>query len=330
MNKLRTFVFASSAASMILAGTLVACSSDDDPIISNDAGGPDGSKPDVADRPDASDEDVVDSGKPDVVTDSGLKVETYADQVANTLCNALTRCCFGNSNVADGGIVDAAAYEADAASTFNRNECIGLYETLGFESSNVGLETTKSNVVVNQAKGADCVAKINTLACNLDGASLKTIRAACFGALEGQLANGAPCKATLECNSGAFCLGAGTSDAGTPLTGTCAPLRTQGQSCDIQNTGTDSTDSNAAEVACSHRGGGSNNLRCASYDPTTGAYKTDRAGWTCEPAVANGEICNTTVSCLNGICDPGDNFDKYTCEPVLTYFNKFACTNHLD
>ena len=97
-----------------------------------------------------------------------------------------------------------------------------------------------------------------------------------------------------------------------------------------QETGNDEVDSTASEIACSWRGGGDPSLRCASYESTTGSYKADRSTWTCEPTVANGEICNTTVSCADGICDPGDDFDKFVCEPVLTYFNKFACSAHVD
>ncbi|MBX3264004.1 MAG: hypothetical protein KF782_30300 [Labilithrix sp.] len=309
-----------------LTGALVACSSDDSIITINDDGGTaDAAQPD-ADVPDTT--PPVDSG-PDVA-DAGLKVETYATQLAETMCNALTRCCFGNANVPDGGVVDGGDDVGTGA--FDRAECASLYARLGFENANVGLGTTTQNVVVNQAKGADCIAKIDTLMCNLDGPSLKTIRAACFEALEGQLQNGAACKTSLECASGLFCLpgDGGVVDADGGSNGTCVPLRTAGQPCSIQNTGSDESDSTASEIACSWRGGGDTNLRCASYDATTGLYKADRAEWTCEPTVANGEICNTTVSCANGICDPGEDFDKFTCEPVLAYFNKYSCAAHVD
>jgi hypothetical protein len=318
MNRLHFFGFV-SFATMGLAGAVVACSSDDT-IITEDGGLPDVNQPDT---------NVPDADKPDVVVDAGLKVETYADQIAETMCNALTRCCFGNANVPDGGAVDGG--DAGAGS-FDRSECLGLYSRLGFESSNVGLAVTTKNIVVNQAKGAECIAKINSLMCNLDGVSLKAIRAACYDALEGQLGNGQPCRVSLECTKGHFCLpgdGGAVDDAGTVL-GTCAPLRAEGENCNVRDTGNNANDSVAAEIACSSRGGGDTSLRCASYDSTTGAYKTDRSTWTCEPTVANGEICNTTVSCSNGICDPGENFDKYTCEPMLTYFTKYSCSAHVN
>ncbi|MBN9166035.1 MAG: hypothetical protein BGO98_21220 [Myxococcales bacterium 68-20] len=321
MSKLHLFCYV-SLATLGLTGALVACSSDDT-IITNNDGGPNPTAD--AGVPDAEPSD--DAG-PDV-TDAGLKVETYAEQVADTMCNALTRCCFGNANVPDGGTVDGGE---SGSGVFDRAECLGLYSRLGFENANVGLSTTTKNVVVNQAKGADCIAKINALMCNLDGASLKAIRSACFEALEGQLKSGEACKTSLECASGLFCLpgdgGVVVADGGS--NGTCAPLRTKGQPCSLQETGNDEVDSTASEIACSWRGGGDTSLRCASYESTTGSYKADRSTWTCEPTVANGEICNTTVSCADGICDPGDDFDKFVCEPVLTYFNKFACSAHVD
>jgi len=320
MKNLRLFFFVSSTA-VGLAGALVACSSDD--VIVSPDGGTDS---DAGGQPDATqpvDGGAADTG-PDVITDAGLKVETYADQVADTICNALTRCCFGNSNVPEGGVVDGG--------TFDRGECLRVYATLGFESSNLGLATTQQNVQVNQAKGAECIAKINSLMCELSGTSLREIRSACFSALEGQLQNGAPCRTSLECASGLFCLPSdgdgGVGDGG--IVGACAPLRKAGENCSIQDTGDPEADSVGAEIACSWRGGGDTNLRCASYDIVSGAYKTDRLEWTCEPAVANGAFCNTTVSCADGICDPGEVFDKYTCEPVLTYFNKFSCEAHIE
>ena len=323
MKHLRLFFFVSTTA-LGLAGALVACG-DGDTVITDDAG-TDAAPPDVT-QPDGSDgADAADSGA-DVIVDAGLKVETYAEQIADTICNALTRCCFGNANVPEGGTVDAG----DAgAGTFDRGECLNLYSRLGFESSNFGLAIAQGNVVVNQAKGAECIAKINGMMCDLTGASLKEIRSACFLALEGQLKNGDACRTSLECSAGLFCLpgDGGAGDGG--VVGTCEPLRTAGQNCSIQDTGDPAVDSTTSEIACSWRGGGDTNLRCASYDAVTGAYKEDRSQWTCEPAVANGAICNTTVSCADGICDPGENFDKYTCEPVLTYFNKFSCSAHIE
>lgn len=316
MKALR-LIFTVSFAATGFAGGVIACSSDDPGTGLPDAGiEPDAAPFDDADAPDAG---------PDVITDAGLKVETYAEQIANTICNALTRCCFGNADVPEGVVVDGG----DAGSgAFDRAECLDVYAKLGFESSNLGLSVSHQNVQVNQAKGAECIAKINSLMCDLTGASLKEIRSACFSALEGQLQDGAPCRTSLECEKGLFCLpgDGGVGDA----VGACAPLRTAGQSCSIQDTGEPSADSTASEIACSWRGGGDTSLRCASYDSVTGGYKVDRSQWTCEPAVANGESCNTTVSCADGICDPGEAFDKYTCEPVLTYFNRFACAAHID
>jgi len=311
---------------MILTGALVACSSDDT-VVTDDAGSDVNTSPDTS-RVDGSDTDVdagvADTGT-DVHVDAGLKVETYDEQVANTLCDSLTRCCYANGNVPDGGAVDAGG--PDGGGFFDRASCLSIYIALGFESSNVGLAQTTKNVVVNQAKGAECIEKLKTLACDLDGVTLKGIRSACFAALEGQLKVGDTCTATIECGKGSFCSGT-TVDGG--FVGTCAPLRTQGQNCSLQNTGSEDEqegpDTNVGETACSHRGGGDTGLRCSSWDPGTGLYNDDRATWTCQPQVADGEFCNTTVSCATGVCEPG----VYVCKPVLAYFNESACFAHLD
>lgn len=308
---------------------LAACSSETVVIGNDDAGTQDVVQPPV----DVVEPPPEDAGTQDVITDAGLNAENYADTVARAMCNALAKCCFGNASLDAGEPVDGG--------TFDRAECQGVYRVLGFESSNVGLELTQENFIINQAKGAECLAKIDALACNLDGPSLKAIRAACFQALQGRLPNGAPCKTSLECQDGHFCLplgpdaglDAGSNDAGADAapapTGICTPLRKEGENCSVVDTGNPEVDSIASEIACSQRGGGDTGLRCDSYDFVLGDWRP-RSEWKCQKTVPNGEGCNTTVWCSDGICDPGDNLDKYICEPMRVYFNKYACQAHVN
>lgn len=317
MKRLHLLV-AASTMSVLLTGVLVACS-DDDTIVTNDAG------PDANTSDSGTPDGATDSGGDGAEADAGFTVETYADKIADTLCNALTRCCFDDPSVDHDAGVDGGDAGAGA---FDRNRCLSIYETLGFENSNSGLNVTRQNIKVNQAKAAECVAKVDALACNLDGPTLKTIRAACFEAFEGQVQAGGACKTSLECATGHFCNPAnpdgGAGDGG--VFGTCTELSDIGESCGMFNTGDgdqeQASDSYAAEVACSWRGGGNTGRSCASY--TAIGYKP-RSEWVCQAGVGNGEICNTTVSCADGVCDPQD----FTCVPVLEYFSTNVCKSYI-
>lgn len=310
MKNLRLLALATGALVVPTGFLLGACSSDDT-VITPDSGTDaqvDSPGPDVQ----------VDTGPGDAgpdAFDGGYKVDTFAAQVAEEMCGSLTRCCFGNANVPDGGAVDGG--------TFNKEQCVRVYKAVGFESSLQGESAAADeNLEVDQVAAADCLSKIDALMCNLTGASLQEIRTACFAAIKGKLGNGQPCRASIECQKGHFCLpsaDAGAADGG--VVGACAPLRAQGQSCDIYQGGSDEEDSVRDEQACSWRGSGDTNLRCASYDFVNDQYKP-RNQWTCEPTVANNQGCNSTVWCAQGICNPDNN---YVCESPIEYFNQFSC-----
>lgn len=332
MKNFRLFVFISSSLTLSAAFVLAACSSDDNVVtVTPDSGGSDtgpGGRDGNVDTDSGGEKDAgTDTGSN---TDAGLKLDTFAGTVANALCNTLTKCCFGSANVPDGGAVDGG--------NFNRGKCLDLYSDLGFENSLIGSDViTLGNVTLDQTKGADCLAKINALTCDLTGANLKAARAACFGALSGKLAANQPCRSSLECAPGNFCLpdaDAGAGDGGTPVIGKCAALRGSGGNCSIVDTtggcaGGDTqcvydnsiNDSNLAEDACSYRGGGDTNLRCSSYDSANDVYRS-RDQWTCQATVANDTGCNSTVWCSDGICDPTAN---YVCKSPAKYFTPASC-----
>jgi hypothetical protein len=313
---------------MVTAGLVVAaCSSDDTVVPGNDAG-PIEAGTDTKQPPD---EDVATDASKDnnvVDTDAGLTTQNFFRRVAEEVCGALTQCCFGKTDVPDGGAVDGG--------TYNAGKCIGTYRRIGFEGSNFGVDAIlPSNVDIDQVKGKECLDKLDKLVCNLPGATLQDVRAACFGAIKGKLTAGQDCRSSMECSTGLFCnpVGAtpdgGAVDAGPDgglggaIIGKCIVLRTVGQSCNIYDTGDPDFDSQTNEDACSNRQSGTPPLRCDSYDFGAQAYKP-RNQWTCQPPVANGQGCNTTVWCKDGICNPDNG---YKCESPLLYFNGAACNS---
>jgi hypothetical protein len=339
MKNLRLFVFASTSLVLGAAIVLVACGGDDSAVTVTPDGGADTGRDGTTTDTGGGDTGVTDAGTDVANIDAGLKLETFADTIAENLCNTLTRCCFNNASVADGGAVDGG--------TFDRSKCVDLYSALGFESSLLGSEAlTKGNVTLDQAKGADCIAKLKVLSCSLTGTELKTARAACFGALSGKLATNQPCRASLECAPGNFCLpdldggaaDAGPDAGGSTVIGKCAGLRGSGGNCSIVDTtgpcAGDPTcvynqsvlDSNPAEEACSSRGGGDTNLHCNSWDAVGGVYRT-RDQWTCQATIANDAGCNSTVWCSDGVCDPTDN---YVCKSPVTYFTPASCNTFVN
>lgn len=310
MKNLRLVAVVSVSCAFVAAVPLAACSDDTSVTPTTDAGTTDGPTPgDSAldtNVPDAPPDSPPDTG----TADAGLTIANFADTVADRMCSALARCCFGNANPPDGG--------ADGGS-FDRAKCQTVYSDLGFENSSNGHALfTGGKVTLDKQKGADCLAKIDALACMLSGPALQDIRTACFAALSGTATAGQACNQSVECASGLFCNP--TQPDGGSFAGTCAPLRTAGQKCGVFTAGKPETTSIKSEEACSYRGGGTPALRCDSLDPTGQVY-TDPSTWTCKAPVANGQPCNTTVWCASGICDP----DTFVCTSPAQYFSKYSC-----
>jgi hypothetical protein len=296
MNKLHAFAL--GTGSLLLAtGLLFACSSEDTVVNVVDAGGPDAT-PDVV----KADAEPQDSG-PDTSFDGGVKLETFPEQLADAFCRSQSRCCFGDPNVDAGAAVDGG--------TYNRALCQSIAKQLGFETSSSGFSAARTTaVVIDQVKALDCVQKVDQLTCNTTGTELATVRSTCFNAFQGQMTQGQGCLASVECAKGLFC---SATDGGM---GACEPLRDAGAPC-----GDWTNDINKSEEACSWRGGGDPGRHCETFDLGTGQY-TDAGLWTCQDNVANGQPCNSSVWCADGICDPTNN--DYTCKSPLPYFGSCA------
>jgi hypothetical protein len=296
-----------------VGAVLLACGGDD--TIVTDDGGPDGAADGKADdgadgTADTGGPDVVDAGQPDVKSDvvAPKNVGEFATQVERALCSSLTRCCFGNANLADGGAVDGG--------TYNASECGNLYRDIGFEFSSTGAGLVDGGeAVVDDVKSVACLDLVGNLPCELTGAQMAAARTACFEALVGTRTAGEKCEGSIECARGLFC---------SPDAGTCAPLVGDGGSCAIFDTGNDEVDAIRSEEACSWRGSGDTQLRCEHYDTsrTEPPYYFPRDQWRCRPQVPEGSACNSTVWCKDSICD---GYNGYFCTSPVDTFAELLC-----
>lgn len=327
MKKLRVLSLAAGTLALALVSFVAACSSDDTAATINPV--PDGGTPDTGGGKDATvdeDGDIPDA-KPDApAADAGLKLDTYANEVASALCDALTRCCFGQTNVPEGGALDGGG-------TFDRPECISVFKEAGFDSSLYQSDALKlGNVTLDQAKGAECVQKIRAMSCSITGAEFKTIRTTCFAAVTGKLAANQPCRASIECAPGNFCApdqpDAAPTAVGTTVYGKCAPLKTSGQNCSVMETSQGAlADGLFGDEACSYRSSGNTGLHCDNWDDVGGDFAA-RADWKCAAGAANGQPCNASVWCADGLCDTASG--DFTCKSPQQFFSGTQCAAHVN
>ncbi|MDB5212287.1 MAG: hypothetical protein JWO86_214 [Myxococcaceae bacterium] len=276
-NAFRLIVVLSGAAA-VGAATLLACS-DDTSVNASTDGGPTPGPDTGTDSPITP----TDSGTPDAPFDGGFMLDTFDGVLADEVCKALARCCWGNPTPADGG-ADGGAFDVD--------KCKSMTVTYGFEGSNIGTELRDAgNVTVDQLAADSCIQKVKGMTCNLPGAEFTQIRNGCYKAYQGKLDVGATCKGSIECKPGNFCkVGAGGS-------GTCTALRAANGNCG------DFTDKPAlGEEACSYRAGGDTNNHCKFFDYTNNGL-LDAGDWKCEPGVTTGGDCASSTWCSDSICE---------------------------
>jgi hypothetical protein len=275
-NAFRLMV-ALSGAAVVGAGALLACS-DDTSVNASTDGGP-------TPTPDSGidSQPPTDSGADTSPFDGGFMVDTFDSVLADEVCKALARCCWGSATPDAGG--------ADGG-TFDDTKCKTMTQTYGFEGSNIGTELRDAgNVTVDQVAADSCIQKVKAMTCNLPGTEFTQIRNGCYKAYQGKLGSGAACTGSIECQSGNFCkVGAGGS-------GTCAPLRAVDAGCG------DFTDKPAlGEEACSYRAGGDTNAHCKFFDYTANAL-LDAGDWKCVPGLGVGGDCASSTWCTDSICE---------------------------
>jgi hypothetical protein len=222
-------------------------------------------------------------------------VSGFPQQVAAALCGRFADCCVPNL---DGGVFDV-------------NACIAANLGLGYQGSSVGATLGDGgHVVFDGLKAQSCLNQINAIDCSANlrsGLQEQQILSACFGALTGTLAAGAPCTDPIECSPGQFC---------DPVDGgggsVCAPLRTTGQSCgDFGPNGFGS-----ADTACSYRASGNTGLYCKFG--TFPVPFADAGSWLCEPAQGTGANCFNELECQSDLCNPDENYVCVTAETLVT------------
>lgn len=307
MKNLRVLTFVSSSA-LVTMSVLLACSSDDTvaSVPQADGGGGDTGRTDGGGADSAPDTGTPDTS-PDAPFDAGLKVDTFAADLADSICKSVARCCFGNANLDGGAAVDGGQ--------FDRAGCLNRYRNFGLEGSQLDAPGSdagvNANIEIDQAKGSECIQKALNLSCMMGGAELRAARTACFASVKGKRTAGQTCANASECAPGTFC---NYADAGK-----CEPLRGLNGAC-----GDFTTSDIKADEACSYRGGGDTNRYCDTYDYVNDNVRPP-ADWKCLAAQPNDGNCNTSVWCATGVCDP----NTYTCEGQLTYFPPEACETYV-
>ena len=295
-NQVRLVMLLGGASVVAGATFLVACSDDTSVTAGTEAGSD--ARSDAPNNPDGA----VGDGGADTSPpfDGGFQVGTFDTVIATELCKSLARCCFGNPTPPDGG-ADGGSLDLAA--------CLTYYRGVGFEGSNANSDLRDGgNVSLDQVAADACISKIKAMSCNLPGPEFKAIRAGCFAAYSGKIAEGAPCKQSIECKLDHFCKG-GSRDGGV---GTCAQIRAVGGNC-----GDFTTDQGYADQACSYRAGGNTGAYCRSFDIAAGVY-LPAADWKCTAAGGAGTECLSSLNCNETICSeealcvtPNKYFDPY-------------------
>lgn len=317
-------------------GILIACGDDDSVLLQVADGGIDGAKPDSANNLDSSsrvDAVAEDSATSDATSDAGADVgpsdaskDVQADvdlppidaggpgddasalafefpqRVAQEICRTTARCCFGDGNTQGDASVDGGTYDA--------TKCYNLYYPNGFNLSNPGTSVDYGKLTYDAAKAAECLGRIQVLACGANAAEYRAVVAACYAALEGNGGAGAACKLNSECQPGFFC---NTSVAG----GTCEAIRGSGAAC-----GDWTTNASQAQGTCSTRFSGAPPRFCKTLDESGNA--ADASTWTCNDARSLGSVCWNNSWCDgNGVCSPSGS--GLSCQPFITIFNQSGC-----
>jgi hypothetical protein len=295
-----------SVAGAALASVLAACSGDDT-VVSNkdastDSGGDgttptaDGSTPDGGGDLDGS--NPVDGSGGDA---GALSVQQFMNAQAAVLCDRSSFCC---------GQLDAGP--------INSAKCNALFAQYGFEDHAFPIQDllnsdggAKNNIVVNQTAAQDCLSALKLAACSLGATLHDSILTSCTTALDGTLAQGAPCTATLECKQPGYCK---FPDGGT--TGTCSPIEAVGGPCD-KIASAENSPILAGQEACSARRYGSTLNFCDTSN------QNDAGASTCQPANGEGSPCVTTNYCQSNLmCDP----DTGKCAKVASFITSDFCT----
>ena len=66
-------------------------------------------------------------------------------------------------------------------------------------------------------------------------------------------------------------------------------------------------------------------LYCDAYDFAAGTYRPE-GSWTCQPARAAGQACNTDSYCSSMLCSPFGEPTEFTCVTDAPFVTPSVCT----
>jgi hypothetical protein len=270
-------------------------------------------QPDVLAQPDVSHpatEAGPDVGAPDGDAGSNVRgfeggAASFPAQLAASVCGFIANCCGTTAT----------------APTFNAAACDSTVLPGGFQGSATGANLFDGgNIAFNAATAQACLDDFARVDCSTNQAPspiVAQIYKDCFGAYSGLLAVGAPCKATIECAPGGFCLPAdgGVGDAGA--IGLCQTIAGSGAACGLLGT------SSASQNVCSYRGSGNTGLFCKSYTSSDASATTTSLGiasWACEPQEPLGTSCLQNEDCASFGCH------SHQCATTILGVGASTCT----
>lgn len=244
----------------------------------------------------------VDAGSPDA--DAGDLAREFPGRVAAEICRTTARCCFGDANTPGDGGVDGGHY--------NAQKCFDTYFPNGFDQSNPGFGVDYNKLVYDPTKAAECLGRIQVLACGANAAEYRAVIGACYAALRGTSGAATPCAVTSECAPGFFC---NTSGGGV-----CEALRTTGAAC-----GDWTTNAGQAQYACSNRYSGNPPRYCAFRNDA--GTLLPAASWACNDALPIGSRCSNDAWCDNStVCAPNSAGGGQSCQGFITLFAAPSCS----
>lgn len=230
---------------------------------------------------------------------------SFRDSVSSTLCSRVASCCTA----------------ATPGYAINSAQCSAVYNKLGFDSTARGIGNAGvQNVWIDQTKAASCLSAIaDGNMCTIDTSQMQNAVTDCVGALNGRVAVGGACKASLECAGSAGC----SFDAFG--VGTCKAIAA-GASCQVAylaGTTIDERD-NMGQELCAKMAGPNGTSFCDAYDFVADAYRTEST-WKCATPKDAGAGCDTDQYCKSLICEPYGEATAYTCQPSAPFVTTTVC-----
>jgi hypothetical protein len=268
-------------------------------------------------------EDVTDSGTDakdaktpsDAATDAA-ELYAFPNSVNTAYCTRLKSCC--NTDYPDAGPFTLAS----CISSTGGSGGVANVSLANVHGGHITLDPTAAAACIADQAKYTCTPATN-LEAETDTEVLNSLRD-CSNAMVGTLTSGdGPCTSAWECEGQAYCAGTGgvpidtvynadgtvfaqfisdVESTGTVVTGTCAPLRTVGESCtDFYNSSTGT--GGQYNSGCSHLGNGT-----SFYCSQTGTSDAGTCAADPPPGTTNASSCNFNTDCTTGICDPNQNY----------------------